>query len=70
MKATQLEKPFPQFNTVTSQRNSDGRVIYHSLQARAQKRFSNGLQLVANYTYSKSLQYYNTAPSMSGTGGR
>ena len=58
VRATQLQKAFPQFNTVTSQRNSDGRVIYHSMQARAQKRFSNGLQLVANYTYSKSLQYY------------
>ena len=57
VRANQLIKAFPQLSTVTMQRNNDGRVLYHSLQTRMQKRFSNGLQLVANYTHSKSLQY-------------
>ena len=61
IKATQLTKTYPHFNTVSVQRNNDGRVLYHALQARAQKRFSQGLQLVANYTYSKSLQYLQTS---------
>jgi hypothetical protein len=60
VRATQLTRFYPQFSTVTMQRNNDGRVLYHSLQTRLQKRFSNGLQLVANYTRSKSLQYLQT----------
>ncbi len=59
--ATQLMKTYPQFSTVTLQRNNDGRVLYHSLQTRVQKRFSSGLQFVGNYTYSKSLQYLQTS---------
>jgi hypothetical protein len=43
------------------QRNNDGRVLYHSLQTRVQKRFSKGLQLVANYTHSRSMQYLQTS---------
>ncbi len=57
VKYTQLQKTYPQFSTVTAQRNNNGRLIYHSLQMRVQKRFSNGLQLVANYTHSKAMQY-------------
>ncbi len=58
VRATQLLRMVPQFSTVASQRNNNGRVLYHSLQARAQKRFGRGVQVVANYTYSKSLQYF------------
>lgn len=61
VRATQLVKTYPHLNSVTMQRNNDGRLIYHSLQARIQKRFSNGLQFVANYTHSKSLQYLQTS---------
>src|SRR5207342_1728653 len=61
VKYTQLQKTYPQFSSVTEQRNNDGRLIYHSLQTRVQKRFSNGLQLVGNYTYSKSMQYLQTS---------
>jgi hypothetical protein len=57
VKAAQLAKAFPQFSTVNEQRDNTGRVLYHSLQARLQKRLSQGLQLVANYTHSKSMQY-------------
>jgi hypothetical protein len=61
VRATQLIRTYPQLSTITMQRNNDGRVLYHSLQTRVQKRFSNGLQLVANYTHSKSLQYLQTS---------
>jgi hypothetical protein len=57
VRATQLLRMYPQFNTVTQQRNNNGRVLYHSLQARVEKRLSQGVQLVANYTHSKSMQY-------------
>jgi len=57
VRATQLSRRFPHFTNVNEQRVNTGRVLYHSLQMRAQKRFSKGLQLVANYTYSKSMQY-------------
>lgn len=57
VKYTQMQKTYPQFSSVTQQRNNDGRVLYHSLQTRMQKRFSNGLQLVVNYTHSKAMQY-------------
>ena len=61
VRATQLIRTYPQLSTVTMQRNNDGRVLYHSLQTRVQKRFSNGMQLVANYTHSKSMQYLQTS---------
>jgi len=57
VRATQLTRRFPHFTNVNEQRDNTGRVLYHSLQMRAQKRFSRGLQLVANYTFSKSMQY-------------
>src|SRR5262249_51112078 len=46
VRATQLTRPFPQLSAVNLQRNNSGRVLYHSLQSRVQKRFSGGLQLV------------------------
>jgi hypothetical protein len=61
IRATQLTRPFPQLSAVNLQRNNSGRVLFHSLQSRVQKRFTGGLQLVGNYTYSKSLQYVMTS---------
>lgn len=58
VRATQLARRFPHFTNVNEQRDNTGRLLYHSLQTRAQKRFSRGLQLVANYTHSKSMQYF------------
>jgi len=58
VRANRLTVMFPAFNTVTMQRNSTGRNNYHGLQARVQKRMSHGLHLVANYTFSKALLYY------------
>ncbi len=42
---------FSDIDVIESQANS----VYHSLQARLQQRLSNGLSLLASYTYSKSI---------------
>jgi hypothetical protein len=51
----QLLKPFPQYNTVSLLRPHWGASKYHALQVNLQKRFSDGLSLVANYSWSKLL---------------
>jgi len=58
VRANRLTVALPAFNSVTRQRNSTGRANYHSLQARVQKRMSRGLQVAANYTFSRSMLYY------------
>ena len=58
VRANRLTVMFPAFNTVTMQRNPTGRNNYHGLQARVQKRMSHGLHVMANYTFSKALLYY------------
>lgn len=50
----QLLRPFPQFNNMTVNEYS-GLSSYHSLQVKANKRFSSGLSLLAAYTWSKTL---------------
>src|SRR5262249_39454770 len=45
-------RPFPQFLNVTALSN-DGNSIYHSLQAKLERRWSNGLLVQAAYTFSK-----------------
>jgi hypothetical protein len=58
VRANTLLAMYPAFSTVTMQRNASGRNNYNSLQARVQKRMSRGLQVVANYTFSKAMLYY------------
>lgn len=52
---SQLLRPYPQFGNINSTSN-DGYSWYHSMQVRADKRFSKGLTLQANYTFSKWMQ--------------
>lgn len=53
--------PYPQFNPsesaggLTNQFNMAGSSTYNALQAQIQKRFSNGLTFLANYTLSKNM---------------
>jgi hypothetical protein len=54
-------RPFPQFNSITALWAPDGDTWYHSLQAKATKRFSHGLQFTALFTWSKQLS--DAAPS-------
>jgi hypothetical protein len=50
-----LMLPYPQFASVDSTPLPVADSIYHSLQLRAEKRFSHGLQFLATYTVSKSI---------------
>ncbi len=49
----QLLRPFPRFTTVTLYRNNVGHSTYHSLQARVEKRFAQGLSWTVSYTLSR-----------------
>lgn len=51
----QLLKPYPQFSGFSGPDPPMGDSVYHSLQVRVEKRFSKGLQLLATYVFSKSL---------------
>ena len=58
--ANRMNRPFPQFDSVTIDSANSGRSIYHSLQTRFQKRTSNGFTFVGAYTYSKIILYQMT----------
>jgi hypothetical protein len=49
----QLLRPFPRFTTVSLYRNNVGNTSYHALQAKFEKRFSQGLSFLVSYTRSK-----------------
>ena len=56
----QLEVPYPQFDVVnsggvTTDVQMIANSIYHALQLTATKQFSNGLEFLVNYTWSKSI---------------
>ena len=53
--AGQLLRPYPQFNSVLHVWGSFGHSSYHALQAKLRRRYRGGLQLLASYTWSKSL---------------
>ena len=53
---SQLLRPFPQFTGLTQDRMTIGRAWYHSMQARVEKRLSNGLHFLFSYTFSKSME--------------
>jgi hypothetical protein len=50
-------KPFAQYNTGIAPSAPMGRSWYDALQINATKRYSHGLQLTANYTFSKNLAW-------------
>ncbi len=55
VQAFQLMLPFPQFTGVTTDEPPSATSIYNGLQIVVEKRYSSGLQLSANYTWSKSI---------------
>lgn len=55
VQAYQLMLPYPQYTSVTTDEPPIANSIYHALQLTLEKRYSNGLQVAANYTVSKSI---------------
>ncbi len=52
----QLLRPFPQFSGLDTQPlENAGQSTYNALQAKVERRFRNGLNLLASYTFSKTL---------------
>ncbi|MEW5979624.1 MAG: TonB-dependent receptor [Acidobacteriota bacterium] len=51
----QALRPFPQFTSISNMFQRTGYNTYHSLQVRAQKRYSNGLSFLGAYTLSKNI---------------
>ncbi|MBI3210787.1 MAG: TonB-dependent receptor [Candidatus Solibacter usitatus] len=51
----QLMFPYPQYTAVTAEAQALGSSIYHSFQAKVQKRFSRGFTFLASYTNGKTL---------------
>ena len=52
---SQLLLPYPQFTWVATEPQLIANSIYHGLQLLAEKRYSNGLQFLVTYTWSKSI---------------
>lgn len=52
---------FPQFTTLTLQGANTGRALYHSLQMKADKRLSHGLNVLFVYTFSRLMDNYTTS---------
>lgn len=51
----QLLLPYPQFTSVSTEPQLIASSIYHALQVTGEKRYSNGLQFLASFTWSKSI---------------
>ncbi len=51
----QLLLPYPQFTSVSTEPQLTAASIYHALQLTGEKKYSNGLQLLASFTWSKSI---------------
>lgn len=77
VQAAQLEVPYPQYDivnfgggAVTTDVRMIANSIYHALQLTAEKHFSNGLEFLVNYTWSKSIDDSSVADdNVTWTGG-
>jgi hypothetical protein len=65
----QARRPFPQFANVTTLNPMWGNSSYHSLNVKVEKRFSRGLNFLANYTFSKFIDDVNAAQEIGQVGG-
>ncbi len=52
---SQTARPFPQFNAVNRLTPNWGDSTYHAMNLKVERRYSNGFNLLANYTWSKFL---------------
>ena len=62
----QLLMPYPQFFGFSGDEPPIANSIYHALQFRAEKRFSHGLEFLATYTFSKSIDDASLTSTNSG----
>jgi hypothetical protein len=53
----QLLRPYPQFDSVSSQGATWASSTYHALELKAEKRYASGLSVLASYTFSKLMDY-------------
>jgi len=51
----QALRPYPQFLSIPNQSNPNGNSTYHAFQSKLEKRFSQGLNFLVAYTYSKTI---------------
>ena len=65
----QARRPFPQFGNVTTISPMWGNSTYHSLNVKVEKRFSHGLNFLANYTFAKFIDDVNAAQEIGQVGG-
>ncbi len=65
----QVRRPFPQFGNVTTVSPMWGNSSYHGLNLKLEKRFSDGLNLLANYTFSKFIDDVPAAQEIGATPG-
>ena len=66
----QSRRPFPQFGNVTSTAPMWGNSSYHGVNFKFEKRFSQGLNLLANYTFSKFIDDVPAAQEIGATPGQ
>lgn len=66
---SQLLRPFPQFTSVTLNNSDTNRAMYHSVYVKAQRRFAQGMTIIATYTRSQNMDsaYGTTGNTFSGT---
>ena len=62
-------RPFPQFTGVTLDAPNLGSSSYHGMLFRAERRYSNGLQALFNYTFSKMMDNVNALTDLGGEPG-
>ncbi|MBS1827588.1 MAG: TonB-dependent receptor [Acidobacteria bacterium] len=62
-------RPFPQYGNVTWRATNWGNSSYHGFNAKVEKRFSRGLNLLSNYTWSKFIDDVEAAAEVGGAPG-
>ena len=66
---SQALKPYPQFNRVNLVYPDFGNSSYHAMNAKLEKRYTGGLSLLMNYTWSKFLDDVEAATELAGGAG-
>lgn len=68
---SQLLRPFPQFTSISLSNSDTNRAQYHSLYAKVQRRFAQGMTVLSTYTWSQNMDqgYGVTGNSFAATAG-